>query len=126
MLNFTSQQRIFVAKAVVDMRKSFDTLAALVRRDMKADPLSGDVFVFIGRGKNRLKILCWDRSGFWLCAKRLERGTFALPFRQLDKNKSGKVALSPAEIMQLLEGIDVHKATYHAHYANLGAGKNKE
>lgn len=124
MLNFASHQRIFVAKAVVDMRKSFDTLAALVRNDLGADPLSGDVFVFIGRGRNRLKILCWDRSGFWLCAKRLERGTFALPFRQLDKNNKGKVAMSPAEILQLLEGISVHSATYHAHYANLGSGNN--
>ncbi len=123
MLNFTSQQRIFVARAVVDMRKSFDTLATLVRNDMQGDPLSGDIFVFIGRGKNRLKILCWDRSGFWLCAKRLESGTFALPFKQLDKNTGGKLALSPAEILQLLEGITVHKATYHAHYANLGTGK---
>ena len=116
MLNFTSQQRIFVAKAVVDMRKSFDTLAELVRSDMHGDPMSGDVFVFVGRGRNRLKVLCWDRSGFWLCAKRLESGTFAIPFQQLDKNSSGKMALSPAQMLQLLEGIDVHKATYHAHY----------
>ncbi len=123
MLNFTSQQRIFVAKAVVDMRKSFDTLATIVRNDFKSDPLSGDIFVFIGRGKNRLKILCWDRSGFWLCAKRLESGTFALPFQQLDKNTPGHVVMSPAEILLLLEGINVHSATYHAHYVNLGAGK---
>jgi len=107
------------------MRKSFDTLADLVRRDLGGDPLSGDIFVFIGRGKNRLKILCWDRSGFWLCARRLERGTFALPFRQLEKNKSGKVAMSPAEILQLLEGIDVHKATYHAHYGHAETGNRQ-
>lgn len=123
MLNFTTQQRIFVAQAVVDMRKSFDTLAALVRADLQSDPLSGDMFVFIGKGRNRLKILYWDRSGFWLCAKRLESGTFALPFRQLEKNTAGSISMSPAEMLQLLEGISVHKATYHAHYTHLGTGK---
>ena len=71
--------RIFIATALTDMRKSFDTLALIVQADLKRDPLSGDAYVFLGRRRNRLKVLWWEESGYWLCAKRLERGTFRSP-----------------------------------------------
>jgi len=115
MLSFDGGRRIFLARAATDMRKSFDTLAALVRSDLGEDPLCGDIFVFVSRNRQRVKILVWDASGFWLCAKRLEEGRFAVPQAALGEDRS-RVQLSPAEVRALLEGINVHHATYHAHY----------
>jgi len=103
--------RIFVANKPVDMRKSFDTLADLVKFELGQDPLSGDAFVFIGKRRNRLKVLFWEESGFWLCAKRLEQGTFtpqAAPLMtgapgQATKARAGVISLS--QWHNLLEGI---------------------
>jgi transposase len=115
-LSFDRGRRIFVARAATDMRKSFNTLAALVEHQLGHDPFTGDVFVFIGRNKNRMKVLVWDASGFWLCAKRLEKGTFAVPKPLLDAGSKDAVQVSPAEMALVLEGISVHRATYHRHY----------
>ena len=71
MLSFAVGQRIFLARAAVDMRKSFDALASLVTNQLGKDPFAGDVFVFVGKYRNRVKILVWEVSGFWVCAKRL-------------------------------------------------------
>ena len=81
MLNFGNGHRIFLAQGATDMRKSYDTLAALVADALGSDPYSGDVFVFVGKRRDRVKILVWEVSGFWLCSKRLERGTFAVGSR---------------------------------------------
>ena len=116
MLNFSHARRIFVAKAVTDMRKSFDTLSALVRSQLGEDPFSGDMFVFVGKRRDRIKVLVWDVSGFWLSSKRLERGTFAVGGRLDAVGTYGAWQATPAEIHALLEGIDVHRATYHQHY----------
>ena len=72
MLSFETGRRIFLARAATDMRKSFNTLAALVEHQLGHSLFAGDVFVFIGKRSNRLKVLVWDASGFWLCARRLE------------------------------------------------------
>lgn len=116
MLSFGAGRRIFLAKATTDMRKSFDTLAAMVTEQLGGDPRSGDMFVFIGRRRDRVKVLIWEVSGFWLCAKRLERGTFACGSRVGARDARGAWPLSAAELHNILEGIDVHRATYHAHY----------
>ncbi len=116
MLTVLEGRRIWLARAVVDMRKSFDTLAALVKNQLDRDPYAGDVFVFLGKTRSRVKILVWDISGFWLCAKRLEKGTFALPHPLQNPDSRSVVILSSAEMHMLLEGINVHHATYHAHY----------
>jgi len=71
--------RIYVALGPTDMRKQFDGLIAAARDVLKADPMSGHVFAFCNRRRDRLKLLFFDRTGFWLCAKRLEGGTFAWP-----------------------------------------------
>ena len=78
MLNVTGR-RVFLARAAVDMRKSYQTLADVVRLQMGMDPLTGDVFVFVGRDRMRVKVLVWDASGYWVCAKRLEGSRFAVP-----------------------------------------------
>ena len=79
MLTFSPTQRIFLARAVVDMRKSFDSLADLVRVELAMDVFQGDVFVFVGKDRTRAKVLVWEPTGFWLFAKRLETARFRLP-----------------------------------------------
>lgn len=116
MLTFAPAQRIFLARAVVDMRKSFDSLTSLVKNQLGKDPFAGDVFVFVGKHRNRVKVLVWEVSGFWVCAKRLEKGAFAVPRPLLEKDATSVLPLSPAEVHLLLEGIDVHAATYKRHY----------
>jgi len=70
---------VLVATSPVDLRGSFNRLYGLVVEQLKADPLSGNLFLFINRRRNRIKILVWDGSGLWICAKRLEQGKFTLP-----------------------------------------------
>jgi len=94
-------RRIFLARAVVDMRRSFDTLAGMVRDQLGSDPLSGDAFVFVGRDRRRLKVLLWDRDGFWVCAKRLARGYFALPDPALERTSSLTVVLDRLVTMRI-------------------------
>lgn len=93
--------RIWLVAGVTDMRKGFDGLAALVQTQIKADPFSGQLFVFRGRRGDRIKALWWDGDGLCLYAKRLERGRFIWPQAQ-----DGKVHLTSAQLSMLLEGID--------------------
>ena len=96
--------RIYLATAPTDMRKGFDSLAALVKDSFGEDPLSGHLFLFIGRARDRLKILYWDTDGFALWYKRLEEGTFRLPVARPD---AASVQLKASELAMLLEGIDL-------------------
>ena len=96
--------KIYLCTLPTDMRKGFDTLAALVTEFLGQDPLSGHLFLFVGRGKNRLKILYWDADGFALWYKRLEEGTFRLPRACAD---DAGVELKASELAMMLEGIDL-------------------
>jgi transposase len=104
--------RIFLCTSPADMRKGFDMLAALVREHLGHDPLSGHLFLFVGRSRDRLKILYWDTDGFALWYKRLEEGTFRLPSAK-KSNSTGSsqagtsVELKASELAMLLEGIDL-------------------
>ena len=71
--------QIYLCTAATDMRKGFDTLALLVREHLGRDPLSGHLFLFVGRRRDRLKLLYWDQDGYALWYKRLEEGTYRLP-----------------------------------------------
>ena len=76
MLSLGGDHRVFLCRHAVDFRKAHDGLCALVRDQIRDDPFSGDVFVFHNGPKDRVKLLLWDRNGFWLLYKRLEQGTF--------------------------------------------------
>jgi len=96
--------RVYLCTSPADMRKGFDSLAALVRDHLKHDPLSGYLFLFVGRGKDRIKILYWDSDGFAVWYKRLEEGTFRLPAA---KHAGASVELKASELAMLLAGIDL-------------------
>lgn len=101
MLN-ASAARIYLCLDPTDMRKSFDTLAALVREHLRGDPQSGTWFVFRGKQGNRLKILYWDRDGYALWHKRLEQGTFEFP--KVIGDAAG-VAISATDLSLILGGV---------------------
>lgn len=105
MLSLPPSVRIFVARGATDMRKSFDTLAAVVCDVVDEDPQSGHLFVFVNRRRDRVKILWWDRSGYCLLAKRLENGQFGF-FDRAD-GASGHYELSTSDLALVLEGIDL-------------------
>ena len=102
MLTVGTGAKVFLVAGVTDMRKSFDTLAAVVRSVIHDDPLSGHLFVFCNRRRDRLKVLMWEESGFWLMAKRLEKGTFIWP-----ESSRGKVEYSTAELAAMLAGLEL-------------------
>ncbi len=106
MLSLPPAVRIFVATAPTNMHLSFDRLAALARDVLQQDPLSGHLFVFRNRLGDRMKILVWDRSGFCLWYKRLEKGVFHFPSAQ-----ATHLELDAAELLLLLDGIDLTRAT---------------
>lgn len=105
MLSLSSAVRIFLAVEPADMRKGPDGLAQLVRDVIAQDPLSGHFFVFRNRRRDRVKVLYWDRDGFALWYKRLEKGVFRFP-----EAKDGRVEVTPAEMAAVLEGIDLSRA----------------
>ena len=93
--------RIWIAAGHTDMRRGFDGLAAMVQQQRDANPFSGHVFVFRGRRGDRVKLLWFDGDGLCLFAKRLESGRFVWP-----QATAGSIALTPAQLSMLLEGID--------------------
>lgn len=103
MLSLSSHQRYFLYKPATDMRKGFAGLSGLVRQYINHDLMSGDVFIFINRRRDRIKLLMWDNTGFALYYKQLEKGTFELPSKQGDS----AFELDWSELVMLLEGIEI-------------------
>ena len=101
---FGSAIRAYVCAEPVDMRKSIDGLSQLVQPVFRADAFDGQVFVFLGKRRNKVKLLWWDRHGFFLLYKRLERGRFPRPEELVQRG------LSLAELAAFLEGIDLTRA----------------
>jgi transposase len=120
MLSLPPSVRLFVARDPCDMRKSFDGLAGIVRNVMRDDPLSGHLYVFFNRRGDRAKILWWDRTGFFLLAKRLEKGRFTLPEPTADASGTTMRITAP-ELMLILEGIDLRSAKRRPRYAHKSA-----
>lgn len=103
MLSFPPAVRIWLAANPADLRKSFDSLAELVRQHLHHDPLSGHVFVFRNKRSDRVKLLYWDEDGFVIVYKRLEAGTFHFP--AVTEGQSG-VSMRAADLAMLLDGVD--------------------
>lgn len=103
MLTLSPTVRIYLASGITDMRKSFDGLAGLARDVIGEDPLSGHLFVFCNRRRDRLKLIYWDRSGFCLFAKRLEKGTFAWP----ESKGLARIEMTAEQLVMLIGGIDL-------------------
>lgn len=108
MLSLPASVRIYVAVDPCDLRNGFDGLCALTRNVIREDPLSGHLFVFINRRRNRAKILVWEKSGFWLLYKRLEKGTFKRPRAADDGSRA--LQIDSTELALMLEGIDLRSA----------------
>jgi transposase len=104
MLSVAAGAKVYLASEPVDLRRGHDGLGALVRTHFKMDPLDGDLFVFLGRRVDRVKVLFWDRGGFVLYYKRLARGRFRMP-----KIAAGadRVVLDGTELAMLLGGFDL-------------------
>ena len=98
----TPTLRVHVCIGPVDLRGSFDRLTAIVKSTLSADPLSGHLFVFTNRRRNRLKVLWWDGSGFWVAAKRLEGGCFQWP-----RSEATAVEFRAEQWINLVQGLEV-------------------
>ena len=108
-----SQVRIWLYTQPTDMRKSYNGLSALVKNQLKDDPLSGELFVFVNRRQNQMKILYFDRSGYCIWSNRLEQGQFIV------RNASGgKKELNWTQLKLLLDGIEIKKSRQYKRYSH--------
>jgi transposase len=114
MIHLPASVRVYLCLTPCDMRKSFDSLHALVREHLELDPFAGHLFVFTSRRKDRVKILYWDRDGFALWSKRLEEGTYAVPFD--DGGAEHGREITAQELGALLSGIDLSTARRRKRY----------
>jgi len=114
--------RIYLAAGATDMRKGFDGLYGLARDRLLCDPLSGHLFLFANARRNRLKVLYWDGSGLWVCAKRLEKGRLHWPEAPAGETK---VTLSHEDLALLLGGIDLTETRRRRWYRKAPAGERK-
>ena len=102
--------KIYIAVQAVDMRKGFEGLYGLVRDHLGQDPLSGHFFLFTNRPHTRLKVLVWDGSGLWVCAKRLEKGRFHWP----QEKDARSVTMRAEELSMLVSGLDLKQSKARA------------
>jgi len=105
MISFIGRTKVFAATKPVDLRKSFDTLFAYCRDQIKKDPLSGHVYIFINKDRDRIKALFWDGTGLVLICKRLEVGRFTM----LNRLQGETVEMTAAEFALLFEGANLNK-----------------
>lgn len=107
MLTFPATVQIFIATKPVDLRNGFEGLSAIVREVMKQNPLSGHFFCFLNRRRDRVKIIFFDRTGYCIFFKRIEKSTFKLP---VVEPEALAIEMEAPELMLLLEGIDLRGA----------------
>jgi transposase len=114
MICFNSSQRFFLYRGSTDMRKSFDGLSGLVQNELQRSLTSGDVFIFINKPRNSMKLLVWDRSGFVIYYKRLEAGTFEM-LSGCEEAKS--IPMKWEELVMMLEGIALKSVKRRKRYS---------
>jgi transposase len=113
MLALSDAKRYYLFRPAADMRKSFDGLSGIISSQMQAQPLSGDIFIFLNKRRNQLKMLMWDLDGFAIWYKRLERGTFELP---VSKTTEESVAVQAWQLRLILEGVQLKSITRRTRY----------
>jgi transposase len=118
MIHLPASVRMYLATSPCDMRRSFDGLHALVNAVLQMDAFAGHLFVFANRRRDRVKILYWDRDGFAMWAKRLEEGTYAMPFSEADEVRR---EITAQELGALLSGIDLSEAKRRKRYSRRSA-----
>jgi transposase len=116
MIMLPSAVRVFLCTRPTDLRKSFDGLTGLVQECFGQDPLTGHLFLFLNRRRDRIKILYFDRDGLAIWYKRLEAGSYQIP--QTDDQDS--VELQPAQLAMLLSGIDLRTARQRKRFQRAG------
>jgi len=109
-----SKVRIFIRPGNTDMRKAINGLSVMVEQEMAGEPFSGNVYLFCSRRRRLLKALWWERNGFWLAQKRLERDKFPWPETEEEARE-----ISAEELSMLLRGIDFFKAHKTLYYKNV-------
>ncbi len=108
MLNFAFSMPVHLCCSPTDMRKIFNGLCAIIASDFKMDPLRDGIFVFVNKQRDRMKLLVWDRHGYWLLYKRLETGRFQMP--PADENSASineSLRITYEQLMLIIEGIDL-------------------
>jgi transposase len=113
MFSLTSSFFYYLYREPTDMRKSFDGLSGIVQSQLERNPASGEVFIFVNRRKNKVKLLRWEQGGFILYYKRLEAGTFELPAFTED---AVSCQMSWPGLMLMIEGISVEKSKQRRRY----------
>jgi transposase len=113
MLALSDAFRYFLYAKPADMRKSFYSLAALVREELHQDPLTGDIFIFLSRRRTHIKLLRWEGDGFALYSKRLEQGSYELP-KGADNSS---FLISHKELLLILQGISLRQIKYRKRYS---------
>jgi transposase len=117
MIHLPASVRVYLCLTPCDMRKSFDSLQALVGEQLELDAFAGHLFVFTSRRRDRIKILYWDRDGFAIWSKRLEEGTYAIPFIGSPERQR---EITAQELAALLSGIDLNTAKRRKRYQRAG------
>ena len=115
MIHLSDKYRYLYYNGNTDMRKSFHSLAAIVTYQMKCDALNGDIYIFISKRRNAIKLLRFEGDGFALFYKRLEKGTFEIPYTD---NKSGALVISDNELIFILKGVSLSRIKYRPRYSH--------
>ena len=118
MLHLSDKCRYLYYNGNADMRKSFHGLAAIVKYQMQCDVLNGDIYIFISKRRNAIKLLRFEGDGFCLFYKRLEKGTFEIPAYN---NQSGAMMISDNELIFILKGVSLNRVKYRRRYSHNSA-----
>lgn len=117
MFALSSELKFYLCNQPTDMRKSFDGLSGIVQNHLDSNPQGGDVFIFINKTRNKIKLLHWQGGGFVLYYKRLEEGTFEIP--RYGKNV-GSINLSYTQMAMIIDGLSIKNLPKRKRYQTIG------
>lgn len=123
MFSLGSSHRYYLYRQPTDMRKSFDSLCGIIEEQLKGKPVNGEVYVFINRPRNRIKLLHWEHGGFVIYYKRLETGTLEIPEYE---EKSNCFVMNWTELVMMVDGIRWQKIQRRERYEPIREDKKKE